>query len=330
MTRPLIDQVVVVTGASSGIGREAALLLARRGARVVISARDGDALAELAHAIRDAGGESLVVPADVTDDRAVEGVAAAAVAAYGRIDTWVNDAGISAYGTVEDLTVTDIRRVIEVDLVGAISGMKAALPRLRAAGGGTIINVASGLGKRSVPLQAPYCAAKAGVIAFAESLRVELRREHVPVAIVDVLPSSIDTPFFAHARARMAATPRPLPPTYSPVAVAEAIAAVAEKPVRTVYVGSAARLLDLAQRVSPGLTDRLVAIPAMAGQRSARPQPAGDNFDSPAPPTSAGSGGWWSVGRSAYTRLFGTHPARGRILLGAAALATARTAARRR
>ncbi len=329
MTRTLDEQVVVVTGASSGIGRETALLLGRRGARVVVSARDAVALVQLVGEIRAAGGDALAVAADVTDDRAVAAVADAAVAAYGRIDTWINNAGVSSYGTVDEVPLADMRRVIDVDLMGTVSGMKAALPRLRAAGGGTIINVASGLGKRALPLQAPYCAAKAGVIAFAESLRVELRREHVPIAIVDVLPSSIDTPFFAHARSRMAAAPRPLPPTYSPVAVAETVAAVAERPVRTVYVGSPARLLDLAQRLSPALADRLVAIPAMAGQRSSRSRPAGDNLDKPGPPTADSTGGWWSVGRSAYTKILGTHPARGRALVGAAALLTVRAARRR-
>jgi short-subunit dehydrogenase len=330
MTRALSEQVVVVTGASSGIGRETALRLAAGGARVVVSARDAVALDLLTGEIRDAGGEALAVAADVTDDGAVAAVADAAVAAYGRIDTWVNNAGVSAYGTVEELSLDDMRRVIDVDLVGTMRGVKAALPRLRAAGGGTIINVASGLGKRAVPLQAPYCAAKAGVVAFDESLRVELRRGHVPIAVVDVLPSSVDTPFFAHARSRMRASPRPLPPTYSPVAVAEAIVAVATKPVRTVYVGSAARLLDLVQRVSPALTDRLVAIPAMTGQRSSRSSPAGDNLDRPSTPRSTATGGWWSVGRSTYTNLVGTHPGRARLLVGAAALVTLRAVTRRR
>ncbi|MCU1677987.1 MAG: short-chain dehydrogenase [Frankiales bacterium] len=329
MTRPLSEQVVVLTGASSGIGRETALRLAARGARVVVTARDVVALDGLSDEIRAAGGEAVAVPADVTDDAAMQSVAAAAVAAHGRIDAWVNNAGVSAYGTVEELTLDDMRRVIEVDLVGTMRGVKVALPHLRAAGGGAIVNVASGLGKRAVPLQAPYCAAKAGVVAFAESLRMELRNDDARIAVVDVLPSSINTPFFRHARSRMHAAPRPMPPTYEPGAVADAIVAVLERPVRSVYVGSAARLLDVAQRVSPALTDRLVGLPAALGQRSRRSKPADDNLDSPADPRSAAAGDWTAFARSSYTRFVGTHPGRG-LLIGAAAGALTVRAARRR
>lgn len=327
MTRPLDQQVVVLTGASSGIGRESALRLAARGARVVLAARDAVALELLAAEIRSAGGQAVAVPTDVTDDEGVLRLGRAAVAAYGRVDTWINDAGVSAYGTVEDLTLDDMRRVIDVDLLGTVRGVKAALPHLRAAGGGTIVNVASGLGKRSVPLQAPYCAAKAGVVAFDESLRMELRHEGIDV--VDVLPSSIETPFFAHARSRLDATPRPMPPTYSPVAVADAIVAVVQRPVRTVYVGSAARVLDLLQRLSPSLTDRLLAWPAARGQRSSRPQPAADNLTRPARPRARARGGWLSFRRSAYTTLVGTHPLRGAALGAAAAVGVARVLRRR-
>lgn len=300
--RPLSDQVVVITGASSGIGRATALRLARAGARVVASARDSAALDALVAEIRSAGGAAVAVTADVTDDGAVNALAQAAITAYGRIDTWVNNAGVSAYGTVEQLTVADMERVVDVDLLGTMRGTKAALRHLRTSGG-VIVNVASGLGKRSVPLQAPYCAAKAGVIAFDESLRVELRHDRVPVAIVDVLPSSINTPFFRHARSRMGVSPRPVVPTYDPATVAAAIAAVAERPKRTVYVGGAARTLDVLQRISPALTDQLVLLTAFRGQRSRRASDATDNFDAPAAPRAETRGEWTALRRSVYTQV---------------------------
>src|SRR5829696_6059278 len=186
------EQVVVLTGASSGIGRDTALEFARRGAKVVLAARNGEALDTLVGEVERLGGMAVAVPTDVSDYRQLTELASRAVERFGRIDTWVNNASVSTYGTVEQMDVDEIRRVIEVNLLGEIYGMKAALPHLRRTGG-TIINISSTLGKRAVALQAAYCAAKHGVIAFGEALRLELRHAKVPVAVVDVLPSSINT-----------------------------------------------------------------------------------------------------------------------------------------
>jgi NAD(P)-dependent dehydrogenase (short-subunit alcohol dehydrogenase family) len=191
MMRPLRDQVIVITGASSGIGRETALEAARRGARLVLAARNQDALESVAFEAERLGGAALVVPTDVGDNRQVVDLGRQAVDRFGRIDTWVNNAAVSSYGTAEQTDVEDIRRVIDVNLLGHIQGMKAALPHLRAGGGGTIINVSSALGKRSVPLQAAYCAAKHGVVGLTRALAEELRAAKVTVNAI--CPGSVDT-----------------------------------------------------------------------------------------------------------------------------------------
>src|SRR6478735_4993432 len=202
MPIPLSDQVVVITGASSGIGRETALEFGRRGASVVIAARNEPALTEVAREIERHGGNALPAPTDVSDWTQVERLAGTAVARFGRIDTWVNNAAISAYATVEEMEIEEIERIMRVNLLGQIYGMKAALPHLKRQHAGTIINVASALAERSVPLQATYCATKHGIKGFTEALRLELKNEQSGIAVVLVLPSSINTPLFEHARSK--------------------------------------------------------------------------------------------------------------------------------
>lgn len=327
----MIDQVVVLTGASSGIGRETACEFARRRARVVLAARNAEALDTLAAEVERIGGLALAVPADVTDYGQVAGLAARAAERFGRIDTWVNLAAVSSYGTVEQMDLDDLRRVIEVNLLGQIHGMKAALPYLRGSGG-TIVNVSSTLGKRAVPLQAAYCAAKHGVVGFGEALRLELRSERVPVNVVDVLPSSINTPLFEHARSKIGVLPAPIPPIYEPRVVADAIVAVAQRPVRQVFVGGAGRLLDAAQRLSPGLVDRLLLGPGriVERQRTDRPDDNVDNLDGPSrgPGRTTGLFGERSKSTSVYTSVLTRYPAGGRFA-AAILLATAVGALRR-
>jgi hypothetical protein len=217
--------------------------------------------------------------------------------------------------------MAEIRRVVEVNLLGEIHGMKAALPYLRQTGG-TIINVSSSLAKRAVPLQAAYCAAKHGVVAFGEALRLELRSDRAPVQVVDVLPSSVNTPLFEHARTRLGVRPRPIPPVYEPRVVAETIVSAAQRPVRQVFAGGAGRLLDIGQRISPALVDWYLAGPGhiVDHQLSEEPDDGRDNLNEPShgPGGVTGHFGHRSKSISLYTRWFGLHPALGR---GAAALA---------
>jgi short-subunit dehydrogenase len=337
--RDVGDQVVVLTGASSGVGRETALHFARTRARLVLAARNREALDTLVAEVRRLGGDAIAVPTDVSDAGQVSELAARAVARFGRIDTWVNNASVSLYGTVGQTGAAEIHRVVEVNLLGGVHGVKAALPYLTRTGG-TIINVSSMLGKRAVALQAAYCAAAHGVVAFGEALRLELRHARVPVTVVDVLPSSTNTPWYEHARSKLGVVPRPIPPVYEPRVVAEAIVAVAGRPVREVYAGFAGRALALAQRISPALLDRYLLGPGriVPGQHTDRPDDGRDNLDEPSatPARTAGGFGRASKSTSLYTRWFGLHPARARLaggavlVVGAAAVVAVRRAGRRR
>jgi short-subunit dehydrogenase len=336
LARDVAEQVVVITGASSGIGRDTALEFGRRGAKLVLAARNREALDTLVGEVQRIGGDALAVPVDVADYRQVTELAARAVQRFGRIDTWVNNASVSTYGTVEQMDVEEIRRVIEVNLLGEIHGMKVALPHLRATGG-TIINVSSALGKRAVALQAAYCAAKHGVVAFGEALRLELRHANVPVSVVDVLPSSINTPLFEHARAKIGVLPRPIAPVYEPRVVAEAIVEAAQRPVREVFAGFAGRLFAAAQRLSPAMVDWYLLGPGRVvdGQKTDRPDDGRDNLFQPTlgPGRTTGQFGYGSKSMSLYTRWFGLHPERGRLAVGltlVAGLAALRRAGRRR
>ena len=216
LPRPLPEQVIVITGASSGIGRETAHQLARHGASLVLVARNEAALRETAAEVEAFGGRALVAPADVSDPEQVQRVADQAASHFGRIDTWVNGAAVSTYGTVEQTTIDEIRRIIEVDLLGTIYGIKAALPYLRRTGG-TLINISSVTGERAVPLLATYSAAKHGIVGFSEALRMELDHERAGVSVTTILPYGINTPFFNHARSKLGVLPRPTPrPTNQP------------------------------------------------------------------------------------------------------------------
>jgi short-subunit dehydrogenase len=324
MSRDLHEQCVVITGASSGIGREAALACARRGATVVLAARNETALDSLAGDIRQAGGLARVAAADVAEWDQVQRLAQDAVQAFGRIDTWVNNAAVSAYGTVEQMTADEIQRIIQVNLLGQIFGMKAALAQMRRQGQGTIINVASVLSERAIPLQAAYCAAKHGIKGFTEALRLELEREHPGIHVCLVLPSSINTPLFRHVRSKMGVAPMPVPPVYEPSVVAAAIAFAAEHPRRRIVVGGWGKTLEVAEKLSPRLLDRLMVWRDrfVRQQQTDRLDDGQDNLFQPlrGPGSSTGEFGERSKSRSVYTRVFELHPLAKRALVGAAVL----------
>lgn len=332
MAKPLKDQVVVITGASSGIGRETALQFAKEGASVVLAARNEEALAEVAGQVRERGGQALVVITDVALWEQVARLASEAAARFGRIDTWVNNAGISEYATLEDIPIRDMERIIRVNLLGTMYGVKAALPFLKAQGAGTIINVGSGLGVRSIPLQGTYCASKAGVKGFTEALRMELAHDHPDIHATLILPAAINTPFYDNARSRMGVRPKAMPPVYEARAVADAIVFAAARPRRDVYVGSASKALAVLESVAPALTDRVMArtLYKMQQRWDEPGDNAPDNMDAPVPGLGKVAGNYskQSQSVSAYTKVFGLHPGRARLLgalaLGAAAWAMAR------
>ncbi len=325
MGRPLNQQVVVVLGASSGIGRETALHLAPRGASLVLAARNEEALQAAADEVERLGGNALGVPTDVVDFEQVRALRDRAVEHFGRIDTWVNACAVSLYGTVEDTTPQEIRRVIEVTLLGHIWGMKLAAEQMRKQGGGTIVDVASALGKRSVPLQSAYCAAKHGLVGFAEAMRLELRKEKAGVSLVTVLPSSVNTPLFSHARSKLGVRPKPIPPIYEPRVVAEAILAVAEQPRREVVVGGGGKALALVERVSPRFLDWFMLGPGKAfeKQQTKQPDDGEDNLFAPMDGAGSATGEFGSKSKSTslFTQKLELHPERQRRLLAATGLA---------
>jgi short-subunit dehydrogenase len=200
MKRPIEEQVVVITGASSGIGRETAFAFAKRRAMVVLAARNKDALEEAASEIELMGGRASVVVTDVSHWPQVENLAKSTVDQFGRIDTWINNAAISEYSTFDDMTIEEIDQIIKVDLLGTIYGAKAALPVLKAQDQGTIMNVGSALSDRAIPLQSMYCASKHGIRGFTDALRIELEQERSNVDVTLIQPASVNTPFFEHAR----------------------------------------------------------------------------------------------------------------------------------
>jgi len=258
--KPLAEQVLVITGASSGIGRTAARMAAARGARVVLAARDrralDDAVAECARAGRKRGGEAVAVRCDVSVARDVERLARAAERAFGGVDTWVNNAGASIYGRLDAVPVDDLRQLMDVNFWGVVYGSRAAVPLLAEGGGGALVNVGSVLSDRAIPLQGMYSATKHAVKGFTDALRMEVEEAGLPVSVSLVKPASIATPFYDVARNYMDRRPRPVPPVYAPEVAARAILTCAVRPTRDLYAGGAARALAASGRVAPRLTDR--------------------------------------------------------------------------
>jgi NAD(P)-dependent dehydrogenase (short-subunit alcohol dehydrogenase family) len=266
--KPISEQVVVVFGASSGIGRETATQFAKRGAKVVVAARSEAGLLSLVESIRNLGGHATPVAADVTDFAQVKAVADRAVAEYGRLDTWVHCAAVSLYATFEETTPEEFARLIEVNLVGQAYGAMAALPHLRREGRGALIHISSVEAKRAFPLQSAYSSSKHGIIGFLDALRMELMRDGVPISVTNVMPAGINTPFFNKARTKMGLKPMPAPPIYHPQVVAEVILHAAEHPTRDITAGGASKMMIAMQKMSPALLDAIYSRAGFSAQQT--------------------------------------------------------------
>jgi len=218
------NSVVVITGASSGIGRATALRFAAKGARLVLAARGAESLEEVARECRKRGAKAIAVPTDVTDVGQVEELAARAVQEFGRLDVWVNNAAVGAFGLLTEIPPKDFQRVLDVNISGYVNGARAALPRLRAQASGALINVASIVSEIPLPYSAAYSISKAAVRALSVSLRSELAREGVAgVEVCSVLPATIDTPFYQNAANYTGRRPMAMPPVYTAERVAKAV-----------------------------------------------------------------------------------------------------------
>jgi len=266
--KPINQQVVVIMGASSGIGRETARQFAQQGAKVVVSARSREGLDTLVQEIRRTGGQATAVVADVAEFDQVVAVAERAVSEFGRLDTWVHAAAVSLYATFEQTTPEEFKRVIEVNLVGQAYGAMAALPHIRREGRGALIHVSSIEAKRSFPYQSAYATSKHGIPAFLDALRVELAHDNVPISVTNIMPSGINTPLFNKARTKLGVKPMPVPPIYEPELVAEAILHAAEHPTRDLIVGGGGKAMAWGQRMSPGMMDMMVERTGFEGQRT--------------------------------------------------------------
>lgn len=274
------DQVIVLTGASSGIGLTTARMAARRGARLVLAARNADALRQLVREIESQGGQAAYVAADVGKEEDVRAIAAKAVERFGGFDTWVNDAGGSVYGRMLDVATADFRRLFDTNFWGVVYGSLEAARHFQNRGGaegGAIINVGSEVSDRSLPLQGMYAASKHAVKGFTDALRMELEEAGVPVSVTLVKPTAIQTPFPEHAKNYLEQEPALPPPMYAPEVVAETILHCAETPVRDVFAGGPAELHSVMGAVAPRLTDWLMETFFFKKQKSGRPPDHSDD-----------------------------------------------------
>ena len=279
----LSDQVVVITGASSGIGLCTAKMAAARGARVVLAARSEESLAQAVEAIERKGGSAVSVVADVANADDARRIADTAIASYGSIDTWVNNAGVSIYGRLADVPIEDARRLFDVNFWGTVHGCTAAIPHLREHGG-ALINIGSMTSDQAVPLQGMYAASKHAVKGYTDALRLELEEAGAPISVSLVKPAAIDTPFFEHAKNYMEAAPKPPAPVYDPNVAAAAILECAEKPVRDVFVGGAGRMITGMGRVAPRLTDKYLERSMFDGQKYDHPGEGSNSLYAPSAP----------------------------------------------
>jgi short-subunit dehydrogenase len=280
----LKDQVMVITGATSGIGLATAKRAAERGARLVLCSRNETELHETVDQIQRNGGTARSLVADVSDQDGMERLAATAVEEFGSLDTWVNNAGVSFYGRLTEVATEDMRQLFEVNFWGTVYGSRAAVARMRGTGG-ALINIGSIVSDRAIPLQGAYSASKQAVKGFTDALRMELEEEGVPISVTLVKPSAIDTPYFKHAKNYMEVQPKPPAPVYAPEVVANAILRAAEHPVRDITIGGGGRFISALGTALPRLTDFYMERAMFGSQRSDIPsegrpgnlyQPAGE------------------------------------------------------
>ncbi|CAN7245020.1 SDR family oxidoreductase [Phenylobacterium sp. LjRoot164] len=272
--KPLADQVIVITGASSGIGLATARKAAKAGAAVVLAARNGEALRAICEDINAQGGRAHAVVADVGAPEDVDKIARAAIARFDRFDTWINDAGVGLYGELAETTAEDHERLFRTNYFGVVNGSLEAVKHFREnRRSGAVINVGSSLSDVAAPLMGAYSASKHAVKGFTDALRLEVLREKIPVSVTLIKPSSVSTPFADHARNMMDQPASVPPPRYAPEVVADAILHAAAHPIRDIAVGSGARPMAIGSAAAPILVDKMMArmMPPMTRRRGDKP-----------------------------------------------------------
>ena len=335
MTRKLDGKVAVVTGASSGVGRAMARAFAEAGANVALIARNAEALENAAREVREHGREALALPLDVADAAAVEAAADRVVERWGQIDIWVNDAMVSVFSPICEMTAGEFRRVTEVNYLGYVHGTLAALRHMRPRDRGVIIQIGSALAYRSIPLQSAYCASKAAIRGFTDSLRSELIHAGSGISVTMLQLPAVNTPQFEVVRNRLPEHPQPVPPIYQPEVIADVAVRAALNPRREIWIGWSAIKAILGQRLIPGFLDGYLAKHAWESQETNLLPPGHprrhdqDNVDAPLPGDRGAHGPF-----DARARTFSTEPALRRsagwlALAGAAALVIGWAARRR-
>ncbi len=327
--KPLDRQVIVITGASSGIGLATARMAAERGARLVLVARDGATLAAEQARIEARGGQAIHVAADVADREALDEVARRAVAAFGGFDSWVNVAGLTIYGNLWDVEERDHERLMRTNFWGTVNGSLVAVAHLRDKGG-ALVNVGSVASDLAFPLQGMYCASKHAVKGFTDALRMEILQDRLPIGVSLIKPTSIDTPLPQRARNYMDREPTLPPPIYRPEEVAEAILYAVVHPRRDIYVGGAGKALSNFRTAAPGAYDLLApAISAFEKRREPPRDPAGALHAPTKGGRTRGDAPGPVMRTSAYTRA-GLHPVTTTLLATGATVAAAVLLGRRR
>src|SRR5256884_7491034 len=278
-------EVVVITGASAGVGRATVQAFARRGARLGLIARGPDGLEAACKEVEQLGGSALVFAVDVADAQKVEEAAARVEEEFGRIDIWVNNAMVSVFSPVKEMAAEEFRRVTEVTYLGVVYGTLAALKRMLSRDHGSIVQVGSALAYRGIPLQAAYCGAKHAIQGFTESLRCELLHDKSNVRVTMVQLPAMNTPQFSWVKSRLPRQPQPVPPIYQPEIAGEAIIYAAYQNRREMEVGMPTIVAVEGNKFFPGLMDRYLAHTNYEAQQTDEPVEADrrDNLWSPVP-----------------------------------------------
>lgn len=298
MPRPIKDSVIVITGASSGIGRATALEFAQQGATLLLAARREAPLQQLAVQCERLGGKALAVPTDTTNESAVQALACRAIETFGRLDVWVNNAAVTLFARFEEAPSDVFRRVIETNLFGYINGARAAMPYFREQGSGILINVASVVAAAAQPYTSAYCISKFGIRGLSDCLRMELNLDQASdIHVCTVMPATIDTPLFQHAANYTGRQPKAMDPVYSAEQVSEAIAGLVRQPQREVIVGQAGYLMVTQSTFAPELYEQTAARQIDQNHLEHKPAPPTEgNLFEPMSQHIGVSGGWRHTG----------------------------------